>query len=416
MEILFSVVRETWHLLLEMAPYLLFGFLMAGILHVLIPQEKVAKHLAKNDMKAVIKASLFGVPLPLCSCGVIPVAAHLKKQGANKGPLLSFLVSTPTTGVDSILATYSLLGILFAIIRPIAALFSGLLAGFLSNRSIRNEADSQTNPGNTAAVSADSAIEKKSIVGKSSDAFRYAFFELIEDIGKWIIIGIVVGGLIGALVPANLIEKYLGNPWLAYPLMLVIGIPMYVCATGSIPIVAPLILNGMTPGAGLVFLFAGPATNTATLSFVGGEMGKKSLFAYLGSIAVGSILFGLLIDFIWHLSGHNLNLIGGTMEMLPEWLKVGSAGILLALIARALFSRKDEEVSGAGLVVTVPDMSCENCRRTIDQAIRKVDGVVEVHINLKQRKVEVVGSTQPENVFEAIEDAGYEVGDLENVK
>jgi len=413
-EIFLGLLREIWFLLLEMAPYLLLGFLVAGILHVLIPAEKVTKHLAQNNMASVIKASLFGVPLPLCSCGVIPVAAHLKKQGANKGPLLSFLVSTPTTGVDSILATYSLLGILFAVVRPVAALFSGLLAGLMSIP--HSEQDSQTEASNNnCVICTDEDPHSHTIMENTRHSIKYAFIELVEDVGKWIALGIIIGGVIGYFVPASIIEKYLGNPFLAYPLMLLIGIPMYVCATGSIPMVAPLILKGMTPGAGLVFLFAGPATNTATLSFVGGEMGRKSLITYLTSIIVGSLLFGFLIDLIWNMSGRDLNLITGTMEMLPEWLKISSGIVLILLILKAIIKTPQPELTGKGLVISVPGMTCENCKRTLEAAIRKVENVLDVNINLKQKKIEVIGAIKKTEVFEAIQTAGYDISESKSI-
>lgn len=406
--ILSGLLWEMWHLTLEMAPYLLFGFFVAGVLHLLLPKNKVSRHLAQGDAKSVIKASLFGIPLPLCSCGVIPVAAHLKKQGANKGPLQSFLVSTPTTGVDSIFATYSLLGILFAVVRPIAALFSGLMAGFITNASTKS-LPIQTQQTFECAICPEKTPHSHPWSEKITHMFKYAFFELIEDIGKWIALGIVIGGVIGYFVPASLIQKYLGNPFLAYPLMLVIGIPMYVCATGSIPMVAPLILKGMTPGAGLVFLFAGPATNTATLSFVAGEMGKKSLTIYLLSIVTGSVIFGLLIDIIWNLSGQSLRLISPGMQMLPMWVNIGSAILLSLLILRTFFKRSGEKVSGEGMMVTVPDMSCENCKRTLDTALRKVAGVDGVAIDLKTKQIEVLGKADQDNIYSVIQDAGYSI-------
>lgn len=415
MEIVTGLIHETWRLTLEMAPYLLFGFLVAGILHLLLPKNKVSKHLAKGDSSSVIKAALFGIPLPLCSCGVIPVAAHLKRQGANKGPLQSFLISTPTTGVDSIFATYSLLGILFAVVRPVASLFSGLMAGFVTNASSQS-LPVQTEQKFECAICSERTPHTHPWSEKIIHMFRYAFFELIEDIGKWIVIGIVIGGVISYVVPAELIQKYLGNAFLAYPLMLLVGIPMYVCATGSIPMVAPLILKGMTPGAGLVFLFAGPATNTATLSFIAGEMGKKALFIYLGSIITGSILFGLLIDLIWNLSGQNLNLITPGMDMLPHWLSVASAVVLTLLILRTflpskMFGEKQPAAGtgGDGMMVTVPDMTCDHCKRTLDNAIRQVTGVDNVAIDLKTKRIQVVGAVDQNNILSAIQDAGYSV-------
>lgn len=407
-KILLGLIQETWHLLLEMAPYLLFGFFVAGALHLLLPKNKVSEHLAKGDKKSVLKAALFGIPLPICSCGVIPVAAHLKKQGAYKGPLQSFLVSTPTTGVDSILATYSLLGILFAVVRPIAALFSGLMAGFITNKS-EEPLPIQPQQSFECAICPDKTPHSHPWSEKIVHMFKYAFFELIEDIGKWIALGVIIGGVISYFIPAGFIHKYLGNPFLAYPLMLLIGIPMYVCATGSIPMVAPLILKGMTPGAGLVFLFAGPATNTATLSFVAGEMGRKSLITYLASIVAGSLIFGLLIDLIWNISGQDIGLISGGMQMLPDWLSISSAIILSALILKSFIKKPAQKVTGEGMLVTVPDMSCENCKRTLDMAIRKVSGVNNVNIDLKTKQIEVVGQADRGNIQTVIQEAGYTV-------
>lgn len=402
-EIFAGLLIEIWMLFEEMAPYLLFGFLVAGILNLFISRERVTRHLAENRFSSVLKASLFGIPLPLCSCGVIPVAAHLQKQGANRGPILSFLISTPTTGVDSILATYSLMGPLLAIARPVAALFNGLLTGVLANRE-------------ATAVPKDVAPQDPEIPpaqtlrNKMGRALQYAFGDLITDIAKWLVIGIVAGGVISYLVPTQLVEDYLGNPLLAYPLMLLIGIPMYVCAIGSIPIAAALILKGMSPGAGFIFLFAGPATNTATLSFVGGKMGRKSLLLYVSTILLSSILFGALVDVVWQLSGKDLTLISGQTELLPEWLKTISALLLSVLIVRALWPgfSKNEPVAG-GISVIVPNMDCEHCKVTIDTALRELPGVGEIDINLSKRKVIVRGAASRDAVQQAIQKAGYTV-------
>ena len=276
--VLVGIITAAWNLLLEMSPYLLLGFLAAGILNIFIPKEKIYKHLAGNNIKSIVKASIFGMPLPICSCGVIPVAAYLRQKGAGKGSTVSFLSSTPTSGIDSILATYSLLGPLFAIIRPVAALFAGIFGGILTNISRSTHKKDSPPPlnGSSCNICSTPTPHSFSLLDKIKSIFNYAFLDLIGDIGKWIIIGILIGSVIGFLIPGNIIEKYLGTPVLAYPLMLLISIPMYICATGSIPIAASLILKGMTPGAGLVFLIAGPATNAATLSFTGGKLGKRT--------------------------------------------------------------------------------------------------------------------------------------------
>jgi len=404
-----GILLETWELFADMSPYLILGFLVAGLLHVVIPEGKIYRHLSGNNLLSVIKASLFGVPLPLGSCGVIPVAGHLRKEGAGKSSILSFLISTPTTGIDSILATYSLLGPLFAIIRPIAAFFGGILGGVSTNFSEKGE---NIKPPEKFSCGICDIItpHSHSLIYKIKAVFMYAFFELVEDIGKWILIGVIAGGVIGYLVPSTFIEQYLGKTALAYPLMLLISIPMYVCATGSIPIAASLIAKGMTPGAGLIFLIAGPATNTATLSFVGGKLGKKILFNYLLTIVITALLFGFIIDYIWQASGQNINLLGGGMKMLPQWL-MDLSGILLAgFILRAglkKLKKTKKEVTGMGTIFKVPDMSCEHCVKTINSAIRGLSGVKDVRINLKTKEVEVMGNVLSDKIVEAIKGVGY---------
>ncbi len=403
-----GVIIETWSLLIEMAPYLLFGFFIAGILHVFMPRERIYRHFSKDNLSSVVKASLFGIPLPLCSCGVIPVAAHLNKEGASKGATTSFLVSTPTTGVDSILATYSLLGPLFAVIRPIASFFAGILSGSLVNMTSKNK--TVLAPKNFVCSTCD--VDKPhshNLSEKIKLIFKYGFLELIEDTGKWLIIGVLVGGIIGYLISPDLISKYLGKPQISYPLMLLVGIPMYVCATGSIPIAASLIMKGMSPGAGLIFLFVGPATNTATISFVGGKMGKKILFIYIFSIIFSALLFGLVIDYIWKIYGGNLKFMAGSMRMLPDWVKALSGIILTVLVFRGISKNKGREVKGMGKIFKVPDMTCQHCVKTLEEALKKLDGVKDVRISLKKKEVEVEGEVSEAEIISAIEKAGYSV-------
>ncbi len=410
MDLILGVLTETWNLLREMAPYLLLGFAVAGVLHVLIPTEWIERHLSGSRFVNLVKASLFGVPLPLCSCGVIPVAAHLQKSGASRGSVVSFLVSTPTTGVDSILATYSLLGPLFALFRPLAALVSGIVAGGLT--ALWGERESRNSPprGDLCTTCGTEAHSGQSWLQKLGAGARYAFHDLVADVGKWILIGVVAGGLIAFLVPSSWIETYLGRPWLAYPLMLLIGTPMYVCATGSIPIAAALVMKGMTPGAGLIFLIAGPATNTATLAFVGGKLGRRTLLLYLSTIVALAFGFGLLFDGLWTLLGRDPGLLEGGMRMLPEGVKTLSAILLLGLIILGLWPKKtSQEVQGMGLQLKVPDMTCGHCKAHIQSALLALQGVKEVRVDLKTKLVEVEGEVPRDLVIQAIRQAGYTV-------
>ncbi|MEL6823595.1 MAG: permease, partial [Calditrichota bacterium] len=363
MQVIIDIALEVWKLTLEMAPYLLLGFLVAGLLSVVLPRDKISRHLSGNSAASVSKAALIGMPLPLCSCGVIPVTAHLEKQGASRGSVLSFLISTPTSGVDSIFATYALLGPLLAVMRPIASIFGGIATGLLGNR-LADEDHNSLNLQHEASEEDDRSLSEKIRSG-----IRYGFDDLVADTAKWLIIGLILGGLLSYILPATLAGSYLANPWISYPLMLLVGIPMYVCSTGSIPIAASMIFNGMSPGAGFVFLFAGPASNTATLSFVAGQLGRKTTILYVGSIIVLSLLFGFLIDFIWNLSGQSLVLLGHHHELLPAWLKLVSAIILVALIARTILPTATTEVTESSCELTVDDIVLRQCSQFISSTV-----------------------------------------------
>lgn len=312
-----EILNETLNLFIAMSPWLLFGFIIAGALHLLIPQSFIAKHLKPNKISSIFKAAILGVPLPLCSCGVIPVAAHLRKQGASKSATVSFLASTPSTGADSIMATYSLMGPIYAIVRPIDALFSGFLAGLLvkifdskdkENAEVNKELNDKTSccANSNDSKNEDSCCAKvepknksSSIFSKIKSALHYSIFELIDDTKKWLLIGIFAGGIIAWGMPEDLAKYWSAYPALSYLMMLVIGLPMYVCAMASIPIATALLANGLSPGAALVFLAVGPATNTATISFLSSTMGKKTTFIYIFSISLSAISLGLGIDFFF---------------------------------------------------------------------------------------------------------------------
>jgi uncharacterized membrane protein YraQ (UPF0718 family) len=296
MEISLNILNEVWYLTMEMSPYLILGFLIAGILKLFIPTSFLVNNLSKPNLSSVFKAALLGIPLPLCSCGVIPVASHIKKEGASNGAVLSFLVSTPTSGVDSILATYALISLPFAIIRVLASFIGGFITGLFANISKTQNKPKAINSIPKCAVCNTEGKHKHNIYEKIKAILDYGFVELFNDISKWLIIGIVVGALITFLIPETFVSSYFSNPVLTYGLMLIIGIPMYVCSTGSIPIAASLILKGFSPGSALIFLIVGPATNTATLSFVGGKFGYKNLFYYILSLIIVSVGFAALID------------------------------------------------------------------------------------------------------------------------
>ncbi len=312
-------LNNLWDLFVDMSFYLVIGLIFTGILHVFVNKEMILKHVGNNTTGSVVKASVVGVPLPLCSCGVVPTALFLEKSGASKGAVISFLTSTPQTGVDSIIATYGLMGPLFAFYRAIAAFLSGIFGGIVTNVLCKNAKTlyTDTAQGDCHSSCCESKKEttcgcgnmpcdspkKNSILKKIIQVFTYAFGEFLEDITIHFLIGLFVAALISTLLPEQILSS-ITNPFLSMILMLIIGIPMYICSTASIPIALSLMMKGITPGAAFVFLFAGPVTNIASLAMLVKTLGKKVLLVYLGSVAICSILFGLLLDYLIELTNY----------------------------------------------------------------------------------------------------------------
>lgn len=313
-----------------MAPYLLLGFFVAGVLGAFVPVSFIENHLGKHGLWQIVKASLLGVPIPLCSCSVIPVAASLRKHGATQGATISFLTSTPQTGVDSIAATWGLLGPLFAVFRMAVAFITGVVCGAA--------VEAFTPPSGETANGCDDehcpSCNPEGGAGKWKQVFAYGFGALPRDIGRALLIGIVISGLLGALVPEDFFTRYLNSEWLSMIAVMALGIPLYVCSTGSIPIALAMIGMGLSPGAALVFLITGPATNAATIATVLQTMGRSVVTIYLITLASCSLIAGWLLNRIItaqviteHVHHHAAE--AGRFEQLCAFLL---AGLLLAAI------------------------------------------------------------------------------------
>ena len=325
-----------WTTLTQMSPYLLFGFLVAGVLSVFISPEFVERHLGGHGIWPLLKASLFGIPLPLCSCGVIPVTMSLRKHGASKGAAISFLLSTPQTGVDSILVTYGLLGPVYAIFRPVAALVTGLVGGTLVRVVDPDKGPQQTAPCN------DACCADKNKTPKIVRVLRYGFVTLPRDIGKSMLLGLLIAAAISAAVPedffAHFAQGILGGGILAMIVMMLLGIPVYVCATASVPVAVALIGKGVSPGAALVFLMTGPATNAAAFTTIWASLGKRTALTYLATVAGSAMAAGLFLDrFFPNLAA---DVQAHAHEMEPSALGNIAAVVLLGILGWAIFSKK----------------------------------------------------------------------------
>ncbi len=333
LSVTFGILLESARLMNKMAPYLLFGFLFAGILHIFFSPEKIAAHLGKGNLASVIKASLFGIPLPLCSCGVIPAALALRRKGASAGAVLAFLITTPTTGIDSIFATYALMGGLFTGFRIAASFVAGVVAGILANIFLK-DAPPHAVEEKGCKMCGHETEHKHSFAEKITGALRYAFSGLLGEVAGWLVAGVLAGGAISYFIPEGFFSALLGAGWVAYLVMFLIGTPMYVCATGSIPIAASMMLKGLSPGAAFIFLLSGPATNTVTITVMMKELGRKAVAVYLGSIFVASMALAFALDKIWAVfaapaAGHGMM---AHSNMLPPWVEYASTALLLLLI------------------------------------------------------------------------------------
>lgn len=402
-------------LLNEMSPYLLFGFLIAGILHEFVPRKIYADKLSGNNFRSVFWAAMFGVPLPLCSCGVIPTATSLRREGASKGATVSFLISTPQTGVDSILATASVLGIPFAIARPLVAFVTAIAGGCIINR-ISPEDDN-------TGVDSNEERKEKSFWQKCVGTLRYGFIDMLQDIGKWIVIGLVIAAVITIAVPDNFFARFNDYPILNMLIILAFSIPMYLCATGSIPIAAALILKGLSPGAALVLLMAGPATNMAAILVINKILGRKTLITYLLTIIIGSMGFGLIIDYLlpteWFTSAIHIHQTGCCGAEGAPWWQTASSILFVILLATAFILQyrgkkdccNDEQCSynaNKEQKYRIDGMMCNHCKANVEKNLAKVEGVESVRVELTEGAAYIQGkNVDPEKIIETIKSLGY---------
>ena len=428
-------IEQYWEALLlmtaEMAPYLLLGFFIAGILRVFVPRSLYSQHLAKPGMKSVVKAAALGIPLPLCSCGVIPTAVGLRKEGASHGACTSFLIATPQTGVDSIAATYSLMGLPFAIVRPLAALFTAMFGGWLVSKYAQEEQgargkeqgargeEQEARGKELGARGEEQGARGKSLAGKLKEAFSYAFVEMMEDVGKWLVVGLLIAALITVAVPNDWLAALHDYKLLNMLIVLAIAIPMYVCATGSIPIAVSLMAKGLTPGAGLVLLMAGPAVNTASMLVIGKVFGGRTLKLYLLSIVVGAMLFGLGIDYLlpqeWFAVQSGITASACHEEGIGLFSYICTALLIVFLLNALLHSHhhhhhhhgEESEEMSSYIIYNVEGMNCSHCAENVQRAIAAVEGVEQVSVSLHEGTACVVGSPSDPDILLAVESIGF---------
>lgn len=420
MDLFLRFLSALWDTAQAMAPWLLFGFLAAGLLSLFFSPALVCRFLGRAaGKKAVALAVLLGVPLPLCSCGVLPLAASIKRSGASKGAMAAFLISTPQTGIDSFFATGSLLGWVFALVRPLVATLTGLAGGF-AIQAIDNETLTTDTPPATEAP------PQTSLFGKLLAALQYGYLTLLKGIAPALLIGLIISALILVFVPDSLFSsEALGNDWIAFPVMLLIGMPMYVCSTASIPVALALMAKGISPGAALIFLIVGPALNGASLTVLLQLLGKKCLAVYLFIISLAAVLAGLALNAAnaaWGLLPNYAELAtnschdacGETAPLRPIFATILFALLAWHLVIRPLLSRLSaQKVLAAAQpherLVTVKKMRCDHCRGAVKQLLQSYPQVTAV--TLVDNETFRVEGVLPETLAADITKLGFELSE-----
>jgi uncharacterized protein len=411
-----ETVIGAWNVMGEMAPYLLFGFFAAGVLSVLVSPEWVERHLGGGGLLPVFKSVLFGVPLPLCSCGVIAVTASIRRHGASRGATTGFLIATPQTGVDSILATWGLLGPVMGIFRPLMALLTGVFGGLAVSLFVRETADDPGAP-SPETCSAECCTDRETYSAPIR-IFRYGFITLPRDIAKSLLFGILIAGVLTAMIPQDFLAQYLGGGFLAMLAMVAIGIPLYVCSTASIPIALGFIHLGATPGAALAFLIAGPATNAATIATVWKIIGRRASILYLATVFIAAMATGLAFDALAGVIG-DLGLSHAAhihQEGIAWWQHV-LAVVLLVLIIVSMIPRPgrkphdhetDGKETGMKVVLKVSGMSCSHCSAAVERGLNQTEGVNHAEVDLKSGRAEVRGEKlDPRKLLDTVSELGY---------
>jgi uncharacterized membrane protein YraQ (UPF0718 family)/copper chaperone CopZ len=413
------MLLDCWTIWARLAPWLLLGMLISGLMGALLPSDWIRRRF--HGYSGVLRAVLLGVPLPLCSCGVIPAGIGLRQQGASKGAALGFLISTPQTGIDSVLVSVSFFGWPFAIVKMIAAAITGLVGGCLLD-FVEPEGGS---PSKT--VDRSSALPSEHVGGAKEaerwfERFGESSIEILRSIWVWLVVGVLVSAFINAYLPTVWVQNLESLGW--FPSILVVlllSIPLYVCATASVPIAAALVSSGLSPAAALVFLMAGPATNISTIGVIYGRFGLKSVVVYLFAILVGSIGVAWLFDgFLLSDVSHNIII---DHHALSAW-ELASGVLLLILVGKFVVSdlrryfTKNQLAEGGveEMKLVIMGMTCSGCVHRIETALKQVEGVRDVSVDLKTELATIWGEPKLSEVIESVTRLGFRaINQLERI-
>jgi len=395
---------EIWSLCLQMSPFLLMGMFVSGLISMFVNSRLILKHIGSKNFLSILKSTVLGIPVPLCSCGVIPVAATLRDSGASKGSTVSFLVSTPQTGVDSIFLTYGMLGPVFALFRPLAAFVSGIFSGMVINSFDDDTHHHLPDPD-------DAPNDKKPLIERLYSGLSYGFLTLPSDIVVPLFQGLIIAAAIAIIIPPDFIaEKFSTSSYIMLFMMLAVSLPIYVCATASIPIAVALMAKGVTAGAVFVFLMAGPATNASSIAVVKNILGRKTMAHYLFLISSTAVLFGFILDSFITIG---LPAVSSSSHTHADDSYISLFfTILFVLILLNAYTHKlkggipkpdgnENIIDGSQdrLSIRIDGMTCSHCRESVESAVYSCSGVESTSVDLLKGLVFVIGSDLDESAI-----------------
>ena len=406
-----SFIEEFWSLCIETAPYLLLGMFFSGLIYIFIDSKFILKHIGSKSLSSILKSTLMGIPIPLCSCGVIPVASTIRNSGASKGSTVSFLISTPQTGIDSIFMTYGMMGPVFAIFRPFAAFISGIISGIVVNR-FDDESHNHVSKNY-------SNQEKVNLIERLKIGFNYGFVVLPSDILVPLLQGLSVAAFISIVIPPDFIATYFSDSkYLVFILMLFISLPIYVCATASVPIAVALMAKGVSAGAVFVFLMAGPATNASSIAVVKKILGKKVMFLYLFLVATISVFFGIVFDLFLraelpislhhHAHDHGQNYFSTILAISFILLMINAYFNKSRTINMTNFSENTKFNDKLSLIVK--GMTCSHCKQSVENGLGNIPEVENTIVNLETGQVIIQGDKlNKDTITTTIENLGFSI-------
>ncbi|MBN1595050.1 permease [candidate division FCPU426 bacterium] len=411
-----SYLSELWKILTELAPWLFLGASMAGLLKIFLPRNFISTHMGGSSVWSILKTTLLGIPLPLCSCGVLPATLGLKKDGASNGAAVGFLISTPQTGIDSILVTSSFLGWPLALFKVGSALVTGLLGGLFVQATETKGISTPVHPLPEKAP----MLPPRQTASKWRIVWNYSIHELIGGIYIYLAAGLVIAALISTLFPTNALAQMPALQGMGgMLLMLGLSIPIYVCTTGSVPIAASLIAAGLPVGSALVFLMAGPATNIATLSAVTRSFGARITAIYLGTVVLASMVFGLVFQSTFLPTPDSLIPLH---QHHTAWyymvLNHAAAVLLTALMLRWAWQDlqswwrrlKGQRPAQQAFTLRIKGMSCKNCAVTVRRSLEQLPNVRLVSVQWENGTARIQGDGLDfKRIAQVIHQAGYEV-------